>query len=208
MKIAVAGVDAALERGVDHVVRLFFEAVDVVFDPPEAGALVDADAWLTVAVGDGTAGVGAARAALTTADGASFDAAAARPQGKLRYAVHDAVLQVFEQWTGIVQPWGVLTGIRPTKLMHQAVQAGQAPADIAAMLTTEYKVKPDKIALMAHIVERQLTAIPDLYNLKRRGQRLHRHSLLPDQVRLLHLPGVRHPRLARLGRRLPSRPSL
>lgn len=166
VKIAVAGVEAALERGVDHVVRLFFETVDVVFDPPEAGAQVDADAWLTVAVGDGDAGEAAARAALVTADGASFDAAAARPQGKLRYAVHDAVLQVLEQWTGIVQPWGVLTGIRPTKLMHQAVQAGQAPEAIAAMLGAEYKVKPDKIALMAHIVERQLTAIPDLYNLK------------------------------------------
>jgi oxygen-independent coproporphyrinogen-3 oxidase len=157
MKIHISGIDQAFQRGVDHVIRLFFEEVELVFDQSEQVS----DIQLQLEIENGHAS-----AELTTEAGV-FCATADRVVDKQRYALHDAVLQVFEAYTGIIQPWGVLTGIRPTKLLHNAIVQGQTPEQFRQFLAEEYKVKPEKIALMEKIVARQLTAIPDLHDLKR-----------------------------------------
>ena len=38
---------------------------------------------------------------------------------QIKYAVLHVYLALLQQYTGLIQQWGVLTGIRPVKLLHQ-----------------------------------------------------------------------------------------
>ncbi|OLN23793.1 coproporphyrinogen III oxidase [Domibacillus antri] len=85
----------------------------------------------------------------------------------IKNAVSHVVLDVLTQYTGITQNWGVLTGIRPTKLMHKQNQANADKHEARKHLKETYMISDDKITLMERIVERQLTMVPDLYDLRR-----------------------------------------
>lgn len=83
----------------------------------------------------------------------------------LKRGILQGLLLLFSELTGIQQPWGTLTGIRPTKLMHQLLQShGQDEA--VQLLQDDYLVQSEKINLLLDIVKRQLKVIPDLYALK------------------------------------------
>jgi oxygen-independent coproporphyrinogen III oxidase len=86
---------------------------------------------------------------------------------QIKNAVLSVYLTVLQDYTGIVQKWGILTGIRPTKLLHKKVQEGVSQAAAHLELKEEYLISDEKIALMQNIVDRQLTVIPDLYNLQK-----------------------------------------
>ncbi|MDB5083324.1 MAG: coproporphyrinogen dehydrogenase HemZ [Bacilli bacterium] len=88
---------------------------------------------------------------------------AQRRQGKqlVLRAVHD----VMEQLTGKCQPWGILTGIRPLKLVHSRLEQGQPLTQIEQDLQKEYRITPERAALLTAIADRQLTVLPDLYQL-------------------------------------------
>ncbi|MFT8321794.1 MAG: coproporphyrinogen III oxidase [Bacillus sp. (in: firmicutes)] len=82
-------------------------------------------------------------------------------------AISQVYLMVLQEFTGMVQKWGILTGIRPTKLLHRHMQ-NQVPMDVAHQsLKEEYLMSDEKIELMQKIIDRQLTVIPDLYDLKK-----------------------------------------
>ena len=81
---------------------------------------------------------------------------------QLKRVLSHVFLDVLEQSTGIVQPWGILTGMRPTKLYHKMRREGLTHEEISERLVTEYRIAPEKIELMKRIVERQLKMIPDL----------------------------------------------
>lgn len=86
---------------------------------------------------------------------------------QIKNAVAHAYLVLLQKWTGIIQKWGILTGIRPTKLLHRKVQEG-IPQEIAhQQLKDDYLITDEKINLMQHIVDRQLTIVPDLYSLQK-----------------------------------------
>ena len=76
-------------------------------------------------------------------------------------------LKVLEEYTGIVQKWGLLTGVRPTKLWHQYRQRGIEPAQAKRQLKEQYSISEEKLDLLERIVDHQLESIPDLYDLKR-----------------------------------------
>jgi oxygen-independent coproporphyrinogen III oxidase len=76
-------------------------------------------------------------------------------------------LKVLEEYTGIVQKWGLLTGVRPTKLWHQYRKQGIDPENAKRQLKEQYSISAEKLDLLERIVDHQLEAIPDLYDLKR-----------------------------------------
>ncbi|KIL45588.1 coproporphyrinogen III oxidase [Jeotgalibacillus soli] len=80
--------------------------------------------------------------------------------------VSHVFLSILQDYTGIRQKWGVLTGIRPTKLMHRHRMNGVAPDIARANLKEQYLITDEKIDLMERIVDRQLTMIPDLYKIQ------------------------------------------
>ncbi|WP_420849650.1 coproporphyrinogen III oxidase [Peribacillus tepidiphilus] len=85
---------------------------------------------------------------------------------QIKTAISFAYLNVLQEYTGIVQKWGILTGVRPTKLMHKAIQEGMSREEAHRMLEKSYMISREKIELMQKIVERQLAVIPDLYDLR------------------------------------------
>ncbi|TCS83825.1 coproporphyrinogen III oxidase [Tepidibacillus fermentans] len=73
-------------------------------------------------------------------------------------------IQILEHLTGKKHDWGILTGIRPTKLYHRLSR--KLPYDeVNRTLARDYLLKPNKIALLREIVQRQLQVIPDLYQI-------------------------------------------
>ena len=81
---------------------------------------------------------------------------------RLKRALSHVMLDVLEQYTGMTQQWGILTGVRPTKLYHKFRKEGKTDEEIAAILKADFRISDQKIALMKEIVERQLAIIPDL----------------------------------------------
>lgn len=84
----------------------------------------------------------------------------------IKNAVSHVYLTVLQDFTGMTQKWGILTGIRPTKLLHKAIQAGQLKEEAHQKLKADYLITDEKIQLMQEIVDRQLAVIPDLYHLQ------------------------------------------
>lgn len=84
-----------------------------------------------------------------------------------KQAVNRTLLTLLERYTGIEQGWGILTGIRPTKLLHKLLRSGVEREKTHRYLRDECGVRPEKLALLQEIVDRQLTVIPDLYQIDR-----------------------------------------
>ena len=64
--------------------------------------------------------------------------------------------------TGKELPWGMLTGIRPTKLTSNYLAAGMGEAEAAAKLREEYLVSERKAALAARISLREAAVLADV----------------------------------------------
>lgn len=86
---------------------------------------------------------------------------------QVKNTVSYVFLSVLQEHTGIVQKWGILTGVRPTKLLHKKLQSGMSKETAYAELKRDYLIHDEKIELMQNIVDRQLKAVPDLYGLDR-----------------------------------------
>ncbi|OZM57351.1 coproporphyrinogen III oxidase [Lottiidibacillus patelloidae] len=82
-----------------------------------------------------------------------------------KHVVNFVYLSVLQQLTNVIQPWGILTGIRPTKLLHKKLQSGISVEQAHNELRKQYLISDEKIQLMQQIVDRQLAMIPDLYTL-------------------------------------------
>lgn len=154
MRIQLQGLEPVYEQAIVHILELFFEDVEIVTEAEElvitfhitaAEAVVSLDTYVF-------------RRRIEAEQPAEL-------QKKTRYAIVFATLHVLEQYTGISQSWGMLTGVRPTKLLHSRVKQGISKQKAHEELVKQYAIKPKKIELMQHIVERQLAVVPDLYEL-------------------------------------------
>jgi len=67
---------------------------------------------------------------------------------------------------GLEQPWGLLNGMRPNKLVHSMKRSGMNTQEIRVHLQNEYLVSNEKIDLLLDVADRQLAVIPDLYQLE------------------------------------------
>lgn len=151
-----------------HIHRLFFEEANI-------GAETSAETELLVtlrleedeqqargyAVLSLPGGSGSWQADSTRVFGAAADCKAIR-----RRAVLSALLQALQMMTELEQPWGILTGVRPTKLMHNLLQKHSAE-ECRHILEEQYLVSETKARLLVDIAERQLRVIPDLFRLDR-----------------------------------------
>lgn len=84
-----------------------------------------------------------------------------------KQATKVVTLKLLERVTGIEQSWGILTGVRPTKLYHKLKMEGVSKEEIARHFREDYFLHPDKIELLEEIVNRQHQALPDLYELNK-----------------------------------------
>ncbi|QPA31552.1 coproporphyrinogen III oxidase [Thermaerobacillus caldiproteolyticus] len=84
---------------------------------------------------------------------------------QVKNTVFHVYLTLMQQYTGLIQHWGILTGVRPVKLLHQKLRSGLSKEEAHRQLREDYLVTEEKIQLMQQIVDRQLTVVPDLYEL-------------------------------------------
>jgi oxygen-independent coproporphyrinogen III oxidase len=181
MRIAVQRLGFAdFQTEIYHICKLFFEEVVMEYiEENEPSSAQDGDAAyrLTIEVlrleDEGTI---RAVARLIDTNGESCSRENLRSlrmaQGSedqrrvVKRAVGSALLQVLQDYTGMEQPWGILTGVRPTKLFHNLMQ-NKPIEECQRELREQYLVSESKVKLLSDIAERQLRVIPDLFELDR-----------------------------------------
>ena len=66
-----------------------------------------------------------------------------------------SLYRLLKELTGAHPPWGALTGIRPTRLLCQAMEEGRSMEEAERYLESFFDVTPEKAALLARIVREQ-----------------------------------------------------
>ena len=82
--------------------------------------------------------------------------------------VKQALYDLLKRLTGMRPPWGSLTGIRPTRLLYEAMDAGMTLDDAVRHVRVAYDVTPEKAALLGEIAGMQQgirEARPDQFDL-------------------------------------------
>lgn len=139
MKIGISGIsDEKLQVPLMHIANLFFENSSIKFIELE-----HCDMFVNLH-GEG-------------------DNSAPREQ---KYAILREFLKILQEKTGKRQKWGVLTGIRPTKLWHQMNRDDVPREEARKRLKADYLITDEKLAMLERIVDKQLEVVPDLYDLK------------------------------------------
>lgn len=64
--------------------------------------------------------------------------------------------------TGKTLPWGILTGIRPTKLVYEMMEKGQTYEEIEGHMRTEYLCSEEKLALSFQIAHREMELLEQM----------------------------------------------
>jgi oxygen-independent coproporphyrinogen-3 oxidase len=73
-----------------------------------------------------------------------------------------ALYQVLSDITGTHLPWGILTGIRPTKLVYDMLLKELDEVSIQTRMKEEYLCSEDKIRMSIRIAARELTLLKDM----------------------------------------------
>ncbi|MFD2169253.1 coproporphyrinogen dehydrogenase HemZ [Tumebacillus lipolyticus] len=89
----------------------------------------------------------------------------AQRKKRSKQAVLFVLHEVLERLTGQGQPWGILTGVRPLKLVHNLIEAGTSFDQIRAIMRDQYLISQERIDLLLQIADVQLRAVPDLYQI-------------------------------------------
>ena len=66
-----------------------------------------------------------------------------------------AVYRILSQETGKTLPWGILTGVRPTKLVVEMLEAGEEVPDIREHMREEYLCSEEKIAVSLQVAKNE-----------------------------------------------------
>lgn len=77
-------------------------------------------------------------------------------------ALERAVYAVLSRATHISLPWGILTGVRPTKLPMAMLRDGMEDAGIIARLEREFYISPQKAATATDIARRELKLLNEI----------------------------------------------
>lgn len=91
------------------------------------------------------------------ATGGDDEPAAAAVQRLVRLNLLAILGELTGRQTG---PWGILRGVRPTKIVHRLLDRGLAPAAVRARLASHYAVDAAKAELITEIALRQRPFLP------------------------------------------------
>jgi len=69
--------------------------------------------------------------------------------------VKTALYELMKDITGMQPPWGSLTGIRPTRLLYEALDRGEDISSAKAYIRRAFDVSEDRASLLAEIAEMQ-----------------------------------------------------
>lgn len=151
-----------LRYEVENLLRVFLPDVE----PEEDGDKGDS---LTVSLEEGEDGT---RCALAlTLDGRRYDERepCGADDAETERAVCRALYRALSAATGKTPPWGILTGVRPVKLLHELLREGNTPEQADRILARERLVSEEKRALCLRTAREQTgilsQASPELVSL-------------------------------------------
>jgi oxygen-independent coproporphyrinogen III oxidase len=170
LRILITGIeDERFHRPLKLIANLFFEETEMAYD-------ISQTSDLTINIDIEIAEMVKVNASLINIEGKTFATSIQKELiptdiekerwKQIKNVTLSAYLTVLQDYTGIIQKWGILTGIRPTKLLHKKVQEGISEEVAHQELKEQYLISDEKIKLMQNIVDRQLAVIPDLYQLQ------------------------------------------
>ncbi|MTI47779.1 MAG: coproporphyrinogen dehydrogenase HemZ [Firmicutes bacterium] len=70
---------------------------------------------------------------------------------KIKIAVKQSIYKAISKISEVNAPWGILTGIRPTKIVHDFLDSGYNSNDIYKILTEQYLLNEEKSSLILSI---------------------------------------------------------
>ena len=79
-----------------------------------------------------------------------------------RNDIKNLVYRLLSEYTGMVLPWGTLTGIRPTKLPMEMYESGASKKDAIQYLKDTYLVSDAKASLCAVVAENEAKVLKDI----------------------------------------------
>lgn len=83
-------------------------------------------------------------------------------ENQRRRMLKQQVYRMMQKWTGdIVHPWGIMTGVRPTKIVHRYLDEGQTPEELRGVLQSEYLMAQEKTELLLEVAMRQRPILLD-----------------------------------------------
>ncbi len=80
---------------------------------------------------------------------------------EIKHVAKSALLQVLTKVTGRAQPWGILTGVRPTKLFHSMLLKGYPLEQVQETYFKNTFFSQRKWIYLTEIVHRQRSVLPD-----------------------------------------------
>lgn len=86
----------------------------------------------------------------------------------LKRLLSKEVVKLFNKIFNYESPWGVLTGIRPTKLYHKLYKEYADFAKVSTILREDYLLIEESITTLENIFRIQLESLPDLYTINER----------------------------------------
>ena len=77
----------------------------------------------------------------------------------IKNALKRVCYDALSKYTNYRLPWGILTGIRPTKIVHELIHEGKDDNEIDSILENTYKISPNKRNLMIQVAKRELSVL-------------------------------------------------
>ena len=142
MQIILRGPAAGYEA--EHTARLFFPSAEKSENLPQEGDFVLAQSRHCTDL------------ALLRLNGRLQWQTALRPQGEdAEYGLCRLLYGMLCQATGITPPWGMMTGVRPVRIIHDMRAAGAGEDEIRARFLDHFGCAPEKFALALGIADLQ-----------------------------------------------------
>ena len=183
MQIILRGPAAGYEA--EHTARIFFPGAEKAENLPETEDFVLAESHeMTDLI-------------LVRKDGRLYWRTDLRsPEADPEYALCKLEFGLLKDLTGIDPPWGMMTGVRPVRIIHDLCAAGESEDAIAEKFLDHFACTPEKFKLALGIADLQR---PVLDAADPMDCRLCGHPVLPHPVQLLQLcfphgGGQSHPR--------------
>ncbi|MGN0984490.1 MAG: coproporphyrinogen dehydrogenase HemZ, partial [Gemmiger sp.] len=143
MQIILRGAAAGYEA--EHTIRLFFPDAQRADGFPLQGNAVAAHAGACT------------QAVLLRLNGRILWRTAAAPQAPAdaEYSLCTLLYEMLTQETAIQPPWGMMTGVRPVRIIHDLRAAGASEAEIEERFLGHFRCSPEKFGLARRIADLQ-----------------------------------------------------
>lgn len=156
--LSIAGLEESFHYDMTQIIRLFFETDDFRFfsDPASAEGLV----LHFTGEGSGTRSCSLIRGGEVLWSGdESFGAHTAESPDARNRELKRLCLRLgwkaLSAFTGTRPPWGILVGVRPTKVAHELLAAGLSVPEALKRLEERFCMAPDKGSLILAVAQKE-----------------------------------------------------